>query len=66
MIPDLYFKNTWSQIHFGAVIIHERGSHVPWGTLYQKTYGSNWFLELRLSNTEESTKNSGAIAAMRG
>lgn len=59
MIPDLCFKKTWSQIHFRAVIIHERGSHVPWGTLYQKAYGSNWLLELRLSSTESEIVNMG-------
>ena len=59
MIPDLSFKDTWSEMHFGTVIVHQRGSQVPWGTLYQKTYGSNWFLERRLSSTELEITNMG-------
>ena len=59
MIPDLRFKNTSSPTHFDAVIIHERGNDVPWGTLYQETFGSNWILELRLSSTESGVTNMG-------
>ena len=33
MIPDLSFKDAPILIRFDSVIIHERGSHVPWDTL---------------------------------
>ena len=45
MILDFSFKDTPSLTHFAAVIIHQRESPIPWGTLYQGTYGSNWTLE---------------------
>ena len=59
MILDFSFKNTPSLTHFAAVIIHQRESPIPWGTLYQGTYGSNWTLERRLSNTESEITNMG-------
>ena len=59
MILDLSFEDAPSLTHFAAVIIHQRGSHVPWGTLYQETPGSNWTLERRLSSAESEVTNMG-------
>ena len=57
MIPILVFKDTSSLTHFDAIIIREQGSDVAWGTLYQKTFGSNWILEYRLSSTKSEVVN---------
>lgn len=65
MIHDFIFKDTPSKTHFAAITIHERGSDVPLGTLYQKTYGSNWILERRLSSTESESTNLGTEKKQR-
>ena len=65
MIPHLSFKDIPNLIHFDAVIIHDRGSDVPWGTLYQETPGSNWILERRLSSTESEVVNMGTTEKWR-
>ena len=59
MILDFSFEDIPSLIHFDEVVVHRRGCRVPWGTLYQETYGSNWFLERRLSKTESEITNMG-------
>lgn len=59
MIPILSFDDIPSLTHLNAVVIRQWGTCFTWGTLYQKTYGSNWVFEHRLSSTESQVVNMG-------